>query len=327
MKFTATAIEATLERLAPYLLRTPTLRWHGPAMDAQAGSGAVFAKLELFQRTGSFKPRGALNTMLALPGAALERGVTAVSAGNHAIAVSFAAATLGVSAKLVMLATANPLRVALCRHYGAELVFADDVAQAFELVEALAAYEQRAYIHPFEGEHTILGTATVGHELCADVAELDAVIVPIGGGGLAAGVAAAVKLRQPGCRVIGVEPVGADSMRRSLAAGRPVALERVATIADSLGAPHAEPISFGVCREFLDDLVLVDDEALRRAMGLILAELKLAAEPACAAATAALLGPLASTLRDKRVGLIFCGSNIDHQTFCRQVLPWGPAHE
>ena len=315
------AIETTAARLQPHLMPTPTVRWHGPVMDRQGGT--VFAKLELFQRTGSFKARGALNNMFALSDAQLAEGVTAVSAGNHAIAVSFAAAKLGVSAKVVMLAAANPRRVDLCRHFGAEVVFADDVASAFELVERLAADERRAYIHPFEGEHTILGTAGVGLELARDVADLDAVIVPIGGGGLAAGVGAAVKLQQPNCRVFGVEPVGADSMRRSLAAGRPVALERVDTIADSLGAPHAEPVSFATCREFLDDVVLVDDAALRRAMGLILEEMKLAAEPACAAATAALLGPLARQLRGQRVALIFCGSNIDPASFCRLVLPWG----
>ena len=326
MKITLADVEATWARVAPHLVRTPTVRWHGRVMDAQAGStGVVFAKLELFQRTGSFKPRGALNVMMSLSTEALSRGVTAVSAGNHAIAVSFGAAMLGVSAKVVMLGSANPLRVSLCQHYGAEIVFADDVATAFARVEDLAATEQRAFIHPFEGEHTILGTATVGHELCADVPELDAVIVPIGGGGLAAGVAAAVKLNQPGCSVYGVEPVGADSMRRSFIADRPVALEQVRTIADSLGAPHAEPISYSVCREFLDDLVVVDDEALRRAMGLILEELKLAAEPACAAAAAALLGPLAERLQGKRVALIFCGSNIDRESFNHLALPWAGA--
>jgi threonine dehydratase len=323
MKVTPSSVSATWERLQPYLLRTPTLPWDGPVMNAQSGAdGAVFAKMELFQRTGSFKPRGALNTMLSLPPDELVRGVTAVSAGNHAIAVSFAAATLGVSAKIVMLASANPLRVALCRHYGAELVLTSDVADAFKLAASLAAEEGRAYIHPFEGEHTILGTATVGDELALDVPQLDAVIVPVGGGGLAAGVAAAVKLRQPDCAVIGVEPTGADSMRRSLEAGFPVAIPQVTTIADSLGAPHAAPISFGLCQTLLDDLVLVDDEALRRAMGLIMVEMKLAVEPACAAASAALLGPLKRRLRGKRVGLVFCGSNIDTATFCRQMLPW-----
>jgi threonine dehydratase len=145
------------------------------------------------------------------------------------------------------------------------------------------------------------------------------VIVPIGGGGLCAGVAAAVKQLQPRCAVFGVEPVGADSMRRSFAAGSPQSIDAVRTIADSLGAPHAEPYSFALCQRFVDDLVLVDDDALREAMRLLLAEAKLAVEPAGAAATAALAGPLRSRLAGKRVALIVCGANIDPETFARHV--------
>ena len=140
-------------------------------------------------------------------------------------------------------------------------------------------------------------------------------IVPIGGGGLCAGVAAAVKLVRPRCLVFGVEPEGADSMRRSLAAGSPQSIDAVRTIADSLGAPYAAPYSFDVVRRNIDDLVLVDDDALRRAMLLLFASAKLAVEPAGAAATAALCGPLRERLDGKRVGLIVCGANIDAENF------------
>jgi threonine dehydratase len=170
-------------------------------------------------------------------------------------------------------------------------------------------------VHPFEGPLTALGTATLGLELVTQVPDLEAVVVPIGGGGLAAGVAAAVKLASPGTRVFGVEPEGACSMRRSLDAGSPQAIAEVRTIADSLGAPHAAPYSFELCRRHLDDVVLVDDAALRRAMRLLFASAKLAVEPAGAAATAALVGPLRSRLTGAKVALVVCGANIDAATF------------
>ncbi len=143
--------------------------------------------------------------------------------------------------------------------------------------------------------------------------------MPIGGGGLAAGVAAAVKQARPACQVFGVEPVGADTMCRSLEAGRPVGIERVQTIADSLGAPFAMPVSFGLCRSHLDEVVLVDDAALRGAMRHLLQQAKLAVEPAGAASTAAWLGPLRERLAGRRTGLIVCGSNIDAASFARLI--------
>jgi len=144
--------------------------------------------------------------------------------------------------------------------------------------------------------------------------------VPIGGGGLIAGIANAVRQARPKSRVFGVEPDGADSMHRSLAAGEPMPIERVRTIADSLGAPFALPYSFALCRDNVEDLVLVDDESLRKAMGLLFNRMHIAIEPACAASTAALLGPLRERLAGKTVVLVFCGSNIDWQTFERQAI-------
>ena len=257
--------------------------------------------------------------MMALDPATLARGVTAVSAGNHAIAVGYAARVLGTTAKVVMPRTANPARVAACRWWGAEVDLVDDVHRAFERVREIEAAEGRTFVHPFEGPRTALGTATLGLELATQAPDLDAVIVPIGGGGLCAGVATAIKLALPRCQVFGVEPEGADSMHRSLAAGKPQSIEAVRTIADSLGAPHAAPYSFELCRRALDDLVLVSDDDLRRAMGLLFRGVKLAVEPAGAAATAALLGPLRERLRGRRVGAIVCGTNIDPATFVRLV--------
>jgi threonine dehydratase len=314
-------IRAAREHLSDRARETPVLHWRGDAIAHAAGSDTqVFLKLELFQYPGTFKARGALLNAMALADDARRRGVTAVSAGNHAIAVAFAARSVGTTAKVVMPKTANPARVALCRGYGAEVVLVDDVHHAFDTVKRIETEEGRTFIHPFEGELTVLGTATVGYELCRQVPDLDAVIVPIGGGGLIAGISCAVKQMQPRCKVYGAEPEGADSMRRSFAAGAPQSIEKVNTIADSLGAPYALPYSFGLARRFLDALVLINDEAMQRAMGLLFADMKLAVEPAGASATAALCGPLRERLQGKRVGVIVCGTNIELATFAKQAI-------
>ncbi len=319
--FTLGDIEQARARLGDLVNETPAHRWRSPALEARLGAeSTVFLKLEVFQRTGTFKARGALLNTLALDGEARTRGVTAVSAGNHAIAVAFAAQRIGTSAKVVMMRTANPFRVAQVRACGAELVQVDDVHKAFETVSAIERDEGRIVIHPFEGRTTVLGSATLGLELARQAPGLDAVIVPIGGGGLCAGVATAIKAAQPACRVIGVEPEGADTMHRSFAAGSPQAIERVNTIADSLGAPYAAPYSFELCRTHVDELVKIDDDAMRRAMGTLFEEMKLAVEPAGAASTAALLGPLAEPLRGKRVAAIVCGANIDARSFFEQAV-------
>ncbi len=315
------AIEAALTDIADKVVATPVHNWRGPAMRAAVGDGTeAVLKLELFQHTGTFKARGALINLLSLSEEALAKGVTAVSAGNHAIATAFAAQKLGASAKVVMMKSANPFRVAACQAYGGEVVFADDVHRAFELVEEIEQTEGRTFVHPFEGELTALGTATLGLEFARQAPALDALIVPIGGGGLCAGVASAFKLVQPDCQVFGVEPEGADSMARSFEAGSPQTIDKVRTIADSLGAPYALPYSFALCKANVDEIVLVDDDALRRAMGLLFLEMKLAVEPAGAAATAALCGPLRARLQGKRVGIIVCGANIDLATFAVQAV-------
>ncbi len=322
---TLAKIKEARAQLSGRVLETPVWHWRGREIEAAAGPGIeVFLKLELFQYAGTFKPRGALLNMLALSPGDRSRGVTAVSAGNHAIAVGYAARALGTSAKVVMLSSANPARVAACRAYGAEIVPVDDVHTAFDVAHQVERDEGRTLIHPFEGRRTVLGTAGVGLELSDQVPDLDAVIVPIGGGGLAAGVATAIKLAQPNARVFGVEPEGADSMHRSFAAGEPQAIDRVRTIADSLGAPHAAPYTFGLCRRFVDQLVMIDDDQIRRAMRLIFESMKLAVEPAGAAATAALCGPLKERLIGQRVGIIVCGTNIDVATFAELAAPPGP---
>lgn len=313
-------VRAARERLGERVLETPVRRWDDESVSAALGPGAeVWLKEELFQRTGSFKPRGALTVMLDLSPEALARGVVAVSAGNHAMATAYAARALGTTAKVVMPKTASPFRVRRSRELGADVQLTDDVHQAFDRVQQIVREEGRTFVHPFEGPLTARGTATLGLELMEQVDALDAVIVPIGGGGLCAGVAAAVKQIRPQTLVLGVEPEGADSMSRSFAAGSPQPIESVRTIADSLGAPHAAPYSYGLCRRFVDDLVLVSDDQLRAAMALLFASAKLAVEPAGAASTAALLGPLRERLRGRKVGLIVCGANIDAATYTKHL--------
>ena len=317
---TLAEIGATADLLRDRVVRTPVLEWSGPELRSRVAAGtSVNLKLELFQHTGSFKARGALAVMLGLPRDVLANGVTAVSAGNHAIATAWAARELGVSAKVVMLAKANFARIERARRYGAELILVADVAEAFAIADAIARDEGRAFVHPFEGPYTARGTGTVALEWLEQAAGLDAIIVPVGGGGLIAGMACAVKQLRPECMVFGVEPFGADSIWRSLAAGSPQRLERVATVADSLGAPYALPYSFELCRRFVDEVVRIDDAAMIEGMRLALDALKLMLEPAGAAATAALMGPLRDRLAGRRVGVLACGSNIDLATFARLV--------
>ena len=180
--------------------------------------------------------------------------------------------------------------------------------------------EGRFFVHPFEGPSIALGTGTLGLEMCEQVPDFDALIVPIGGGGLIGGISNAVKQLRPDVEIIGVEPDGADSMHRSFASGKPEAIDKVSSIADSLGAPYALPYSFALTRANVDRLVRVSDLQMRQAMGFLFNSMSIAVEPACAASTAALLGPLRDSLQGRRVMLVMCGSNIDWATFATHAV-------
>ncbi|MDH3577943.1 MAG: pyridoxal-phosphate dependent enzyme [Gammaproteobacteria bacterium] len=312
-------IGAMRERLAELTTLTPVIRC-AAIEQAIGGATRVFAKLEFLQRTGTFKARAALATLYSLSPEQLAVGVTAVSAGNHAIATAYAAQAVGTSAKVVMIRSANPARIEACRSYGAEVVLADDVHQAFDIAERIQDDEGRYFVHPFEGPAVATGTGIVGLEICEQCDEFDTIIVPVGGGGLIGGIANVVKRLRPVCEVIGVEPEGADTMHRSLASGEPMRIDKVRTIADSLGAPFALPYSFGLCQLHVDRLAMVDDMQLRRAMGYLFRAMKIAVEPACAASTAALLGPLRNELTGRCIMLVMCGSNIDWATFEEQAI-------
>ena len=322
---TIDAIRANRARLGELVVTTPVRLLVDDALAAAVGASTrVWLKEELFQRTGSFKPRGALSVMLDLDAAALSRGVTGVSAGNHAISLGYCARMLGSTAKVVMPRNANPFRVQMCRELGVTVELVDNVHDAFARVKEIEAGEGRTFVHPYEGPKTALGTASVGLEFIDQVRaagdSLDAVIVAAGGGGLAAGVACAVKLMSPETMVYVVEPEGADSLSRSFKAGTPQSIDAVRTIADSLGAPRCEPYSFALNRRFVDEVVLVNDDQIREAMRLLFRSAKLVVEPAGAAALAALMHPLRARLEGKRVGIVVCGANIDPETFAKHLL-------
>jgi threonine dehydratase len=281
--------------------------------------GELHLKLELFQHTGSFKPRGAVAVMVQLSRDALARGVTAVSAGNHAVGVAYAAKVLGTTAKVVIPKTASPVRVARARALGAEVILVDDVHEAFARVKEIEANEGRTFVHPFEGPRTAMGTGTIGMEIMEALPNAEVIVVPVGGGGLLAGIATAAKLMNPAVEVYGVEPVGADAMYRSFRSRKTEKLEAVRTIADSLGAPYTAPYSLDLCLHYTEDIVLIDDDAMCAAMRLLFDEMKLAVEPAGAAATAALMGPLREKVRGKRAVAIVCGANIDLEKFAEYV--------
>lgn len=313
-------IERAARALSHRIVETPVVELINDRIARRLPDGSSVAmKLELFQQVGSFKARGALLSMDALQPYERDNGVVAVSAGNHALAVSWSASKAGVNAKVVMPKTADPIRVEGCKELGATVVLVDDIRVAFEEMENIIKNENCVPIYPFEGKMMTLGAATCGLEFIRAVPDLDAVIVPVGGGGLISGISSAIKQVSPDCKVIGVEPVGADVLGRSLDKGAPQKLDQVNTIADSLGAPVSLPYSFSVAQANVDEIVRIEDSEMLAAMALLYEALKLAAEPACAAATAAICGPLRTRLIGKRIGLVACGSNIDEHKMADMV--------
>jgi len=308
-RLTLNDIEQAAQRLKGHIVQTPCVSYAG-AMPPGVVDKTLHFKMELFQKSGSFKLRGALNVVNQLP--ENTPGVVGFSAGNHAIALAVAGRAAQLPTTVVMPKTANPYRVQRCEEEGAEILFGEDVAELVDIVARRQHEQGLALVHPFENWHTVEGTGTVGLELMRDVPDLDAVLVPVGGGGLISGVAAAVKAINPSCQVIGIEPSGARGMAASLSAGKPLPSVPVNTIADSLGAPMHLPITFGLVQQHVDRMVDVEETALRDAMRWFFTSLKLAVEPACAATIAALMGPL-QNIDAKRIGVIACGTNIDEQ--------------
>jgi threonine dehydratase len=295
-------------RLKGVAHRTPVLR--SRTLDALAGA-EVFVKAENLQRIGAFKFRGAYNAISRLTPEQLARGIATYSSGNHAQAVALAARELGSSAVIVMPEDTPRLKREATAGYGAEIVTYDRyTGDRVAIGEALAAERGLTLIPPYEHPHVIAGQGTATLELIEEVGELDALIVPIGGGGLIAGSATAAKGLLPGIRVIGVEPEAGDDTRRSLAAGERVSIPIPRTIADGMAAEIPGELTFSINRRLVDEVVLVSDDEIRQAMRTAFERMKTVVEPSGATPLAALLaGRLGEPPR--RVGVIVSGGNVD----------------
>ena len=272
-------------------------------------------KLELFQHTGSFKARGALLGVDWLTPTERKKGIATFRVGNHALAVTWASYQCGVSAKVIMPKFADPMRIEGCREMGAEVILTDDIAAAVTLLKEISETENRKILHPFNDLNMAFGAASCGAEFIEDLPELDIVILPVGGGGLIAGMAAAFKYYYPKTKIIGVEPKGANSLNRSFLSGTPVALAKVETIADSLGAPSALAASFELARANVDEIIEIEDRIMAEMMLEMRDRLNLFAEPACVASLGAAVGPLRSEILGKKIGVLACGSNISANRF------------
>lgn len=302
-------VRAARERITGKTHVTPTM----PATRLGDRVGVqLLLKCENFQKTGSFKARGALNKVSQLDDETRKRGVITFSAGNHAQSLAWASRAAGVDAMVVMPAAASQTKVDASRGYGAEVVLhGANGLEALEMARRLERERGLTFVHPFDDELVAAGQGTAALELLEQAPDVDTVVVPIGGGGLIAGMLVALKESKPSIRVYGVEPRGAAAMRRSLDAGHAVQLESVSTIADGLAAPMAGEINFEIVRRYVDDVVLIDDDAIAEAVRDLLGSAKLLAETAGAAATAAVLTRAVPLRSGERVAAIVSGGNID----------------
>lgn len=279
----------------------------------------VFLKLENLQKTGSFKIRGAFNKICHLSDTEKRAGVIASSAGNHAQGVALAASTYGIKSTIVMPTNAPLAKVTATKSYGAEVilhgtVYDDAYAKAREIQEQTGA----TFIHPFDDPYVIAGQGTIGIEILAELPDADAILIPIGGGGIAAGVALAAKSINPNIKVIGVEPANAASMRDSALAGKIITLDRAATIADGIAVKTPGKLTFDIVKEYVDEFVVVEEDEIANAILVLLERCKLIAEGAGATPVAALLNGKVS-LPGKKVVAVISGGNIDVNMISRIV--------
>jgi threonine dehydratase len=310
--------EEARARVAGSIHRTPLL----PSRHLSNRVGVpVYLKCENLQKTGAFKVRGALNRLLRLTDEERERGVVTISAGNHAQAVAWAAAAAGVKAVVVMPERASRTKVEASRGYGAEVVLHGDAKAAFERAFTLAEERGLRFVHPFDDEEVVAGHGSCALEILEDLPDVGAIVVPVGGGGLISGIAAATAAVRPGVAVWGVEPEGADAMHRSLAKGEAVHLDHVNTLADGLGAPMAGVLNHAIVAAHARGVVLVSDAEIVEAMKLLLERTKLLTEPAGAAGVAALLAGRIQLANDAPVSVVLSGGNIDLALLGRLLAP------
>ncbi len=310
-------IRAAAERIRGAIVRTPC--HHSPALSRLCGCD-VYAKLDYLQGTGSFKERGARNKFLLLDEAERRNGVIAASAGNHAQALAFHGRDMGISVTVVMPRWAPLVKVGNCRALGANVVLHGETFDEAR-AHAVALQQQRGYtyVHGFDDPAIVAGAGTAALEILEDVPNADAVIIPVGGGGLISGMGIALKALRPECRVIGAESTTAPTLTAALEAGSVVRVECRPTIADGLAIAQLGQINFQIARQVVDEVALVDEAATARAVLQLMELEKAVVEGAGATALAAVTGPMKSKLEGKTVVLTLCGGNIDAAVLARVI--------
>lgn len=307
-------VRAAALRMKPFLHRTPLLS--SELLDQRTGC-QLRLKAEHLQKSGSFKLRGALNTLLQLDAAQREAGVVAFSSGNHAQGVALAARMLGIHACIVMPSDAPQVKLDATRGYGAEVVLYDRVRENREtLARALAEARGAVLVPPFDDVRVIAGQGTIGLELAEQWPELEVVVVPVGGGGLISGIGLALKQLLPKVQVVGVEPSRADDARQSLERGRIVTIPQPQTVADGVATTHIGVHPFRIMQSVVDQILTVEEDEILEALRWILTRTKQVVEPTGALATAALLAGR-FPFQGKRVVSLLCGGNLD----LRALLP------
>jgi len=293
--------------IAGHIFRTPLVSSH--SLGERIGAEAHL-KLENLQRTGSFKVRGAVYAMSRLSAEARAAGVVTMSAGNAAQAIAYAGRAQGVRVTVVMPDTAPKTKIAATRGYGAEIRFASDITQFLPMVQELQA-KGLHFLHPFDDDDVIAGNASLGLEILEDLPDVDLVVVGVGGGGLISGVALALRALRPAARIVGIEPEGAQGVRKALDAGHSVRLDSTKTVADGLAAPFAGERNLEIIKRDVDDVVVISDEAILDGLRFLVARARIVAEPSGAAAVGALLSGAVKPRPGERVVAIVSGGNVD----------------
>jgi threonine dehydratase len=311
-------IRSAHERIRQYIHRTPILTnsWLNDACKA-----SLFFKCENFQKVGAFKARGATNAVFALDDKTAQRGVATHSSGNHGAAVARAAKLRGIPAHIVMPSNSAKVKIRAVESYGAQVVLCEPTEESREIKCAEVISQTGAtLIHSFENEHVIAGQGTAAMELLEDIADLDVIICPVGGGGLLSGTAIAAKSMRPQIKVIAVEPENADDAAQSFRAGRRLVTEKKFTVADGLRTNIGEP-NFAIIEQHVDDIVTVSEEAIVSAMRTIWETMKIVIEPSAAVPYAAIAERIID-VEGKRVGIILTGGNVD-----LDALPWNSSRD